>query len=31
MRIIALHDHPTSGTVDVLGGRLGQIDIRVLR
>lgn len=31
MRIMALYDHPTSGTVDVLGERLGQVDIRVLR
>ena len=28
---MALYDHPTSGTVDVLGERLGQVDIRVLR
>jgi iron complex transport system ATP-binding protein len=31
MRIMALYDHPTSGMVDVLGERLGQVDIRVLR
>ncbi|MFK8025293.1 MAG: ABC transporter ATP-binding protein [Ilumatobacter sp.] len=31
MRIMALYDHPTSGTVDVLGERLGHIDIRDLR
>jgi iron complex transport system ATP-binding protein len=28
---MALYDHPTSGMVDVLGERLGQVDIRVLR
>lgn len=31
MRIMALYDHPTSGTVDVLGERLGSTDVRVLR
>ena len=31
MRIMALYDHPTSGTVDVLGQRLGQTDVRTLR
>jgi iron complex transport system ATP-binding protein len=31
MRIMALYDHPTSGTVDVLGERLGRTDIRTLR
>ncbi len=31
MRIMALYDHPTSGTVDVLGHRLGQTDVRILR
>ena len=31
MRIMALYDHPTSGTVDVLGHRLGQTDVRTLR
>lgn len=31
MRIMALYDHPTSGTVEVLGERLGRVDIRELR
>ena len=31
MRIMALYDHPTSGTVEVLGERLGETDIRELR
>jgi iron complex transport system ATP-binding protein len=31
MRIMALYDHPTSGTVDVLGQRLGRTDVRTLR
>lgn len=31
VRIMALYDHPTSGTVEVLGERLGHTDIRVLR
>ncbi|NND73662.1 MAG: ATP-binding cassette domain-containing protein [Ilumatobacter sp.] len=31
VRIMALYDHPTSGTVEVLGERLGRTDIRVLR
>ncbi len=31
MRIMALYDHPSSGTVEVLGERLGTTDIRVLR
>ena len=31
MRIAALYVHPTTGTVDVLGERLGRVDIRVLR
>jgi iron complex transport system ATP-binding protein len=31
MRIMALYDHPTSGTVDVLGERLGRTDVRILR
>lgn len=31
MRIMALYDHPTSGTVDVLGERLGRTDVRTLR
>lgn len=28
VRIAALYLHPSTGTVDVLGGRLGQIDVR---
>lgn len=31
LRIMALYDHPTTGTVDVLGERLGRTDVRVLR
>lgn len=31
LRIAGLYDHPTSGTVDVLGERLGRTDVRVLR
>ena len=31
MRIMALYDHPTSGTVEVLGERLGRTDVRTLR
>jgi iron complex transport system ATP-binding protein len=31
LRIAALYEHPTSGTVDVLGERLGRADVRVLR
>ena len=31
LRIAALYEHPTAGTVDVLGQRLGKIDVRVLR
>ena len=31
LRIAALYDHPTSGTVDVLGERLGRTDVRQLR
>ena len=31
LRIAALYLHPTSGTVDVLGQRLGQCDVRTLR
>jgi iron complex transport system ATP-binding protein len=31
MRIMAFYNHPTSGTVDVLGERLVQAEIRVLR
>jgi len=31
MRIMALYDHPTRGTVEVLGERLGTTDVRELR
>jgi iron complex transport system ATP-binding protein len=31
LRIAALYLHPTSGTVDVLGRRLGRCDVRTLR
>ncbi len=31
MRIMALYEHPSSGTVDVLGERLGRTDVRTLR
>ena len=31
LRIAALYEHPTAGTVDVLGERLGRTDVRVLR
>jgi iron complex transport system ATP-binding protein len=31
LRIAALYLHPTSGTVDVLGERLGHCDVRTLR
>ena len=31
LRVAALYDHPTSGTVDVLGERLGRVDVRQLR
>lgn len=31
MRIMALYDHPMSGTVEVLGQRLGDTDVRELR
>lgn len=31
LRIMALYDHPTSGTVEVLGERLGETDVRTLR
>jgi iron complex transport system ATP-binding protein len=31
LRIAALYQHPTSGTVDVLGERLGRTDVRTLR
>jgi len=31
LRIAALYEHPTSGTVDLLGERLGRTDVRQLR
>jgi iron complex transport system ATP-binding protein len=31
LRIAACYQHPTSGTVDVLGHRLGHVDVRALR
>lgn len=31
VRIAALYEHPSSGSVEVLGGRLGEVDVRVLR
>jgi iron complex transport system ATP-binding protein len=31
LRIVALYLHPSSGTVDVLGQRLGRTDVRTLR
>ncbi|WP_051063368.1 ABC transporter ATP-binding protein [Ilumatobacter nonamiensis] len=31
MRVMAMYDHPSSGTVDVLGERLGRTDVRELR
>ncbi|MCY3861033.1 MAG: ATP-binding cassette domain-containing protein [bacterium] len=31
LRIAALYEHPTTGTVEVLGHRLGQVDVRQLR
>jgi iron complex transport system ATP-binding protein len=31
LRIAALYQHPTTGTVDVLGQRLGRCDVRALR
>jgi iron complex transport system ATP-binding protein len=31
LRVAALYQHPTRGTVDVLGNRLGRCDVRVLR
>ncbi len=30
-RVMAMYDHPTSGTVEVLGERLGSTDVRELR
>src|SRR3954469_12804241 len=31
LRVAALYEHPTTGTVEVLGQRLGRTDVRVLR
>jgi iron complex transport system ATP-binding protein len=31
LRVAALYEHPTAGTLDVLGERLGHTDVRVLR
>jgi iron complex transport system ATP-binding protein len=31
IKIMALYEHPSSGSVEVLGGRLGSTDVRVLR
>ncbi len=31
LRIMALYEHPSSGDVSVLGGRLGEVDVRQLR
>ena len=31
LRVAALYQHPSSGTVEVLGQRLGRCDVRVLR
>jgi iron complex transport system ATP-binding protein len=31
LRIVALYQHPSSGTVEVLGQRLGRTDVRTLR
>lgn len=31
LRIAALYEHPTEGTVEVLGRRLGRVDVRELR
>jgi len=31
VRIASLYEHPSSGTIDVLGERLGRADVRVLR
>ena len=31
LRVAALYLHPSSGTVDVLGQRLGRTDVRTLR
>jgi iron complex transport system ATP-binding protein len=31
LRLASCYLHPTAGTVDVLGGRLGRVDVRTLR
>ena len=31
LRVVALYQHPSTGTVDVLGQRLGRTDVRTLR
>src|SRR5829696_5182758 len=31
LRVAALHQHPSSGVVEVLGQRLGRTDVRTLR
>jgi iron complex transport system ATP-binding protein len=31
LRLAALYEHPTTGTIDVLGERLGRVDVRQLR
>lgn len=31
LRLMALYDHPTAGTVEVLGEQLGRVDVRELR
>ncbi len=31
VRVMAMYDHPSAGTVEVLGERLGRTDVRVLR
>ena len=31
VRLAAGYEHPTSGTVDILGHRLGRVDVRLLR
>ncbi|MDQ3757993.1 MAG: ATP-binding cassette domain-containing protein, partial [Actinomycetota bacterium] len=31
MRLAGAYEHPTTGTVDVLGARVGRVDVRVLR
>lgn len=31
LRVASMYEHPTAGTVDVLGERLGRTDVRVLR